>query len=327
MVVKGRICGMLAFFPQPYRDELLYSFLCRYHVHSGNLYDCDTMEQLFGMKAQHLNTNILAHLSYLAKQTEEVGLSFDQLLYDYTLFSYNTLFAKQQTVDSYYGYFKNENNVPYPHHISMPISELRYCLRCAEEDRKRYGEAYWHRSHQIAGFQCCPKHQTALISCGIKHLSLAKKFFSLESMMNAVREIPSVNKVSAAEQRLQKDILFCLENSQRIRSIFCACNEDFTEIYLSLLEQKGLATENRSLYKEKLLVSAEKSFGREFLESVNSYWNSDKKPWIFRICQHSSCSYGTIKHILMAELLSGSVENLLCYADENRQKLVQQRPV
>lgn len=317
---------MLTFFPQPYRDELLYSILCRYHVLSGNLHDCDTMEQLFGEKAEHLNTNIPVNLSKLAVQTKSYGLNFDRLLKNYTLFPYTLLFAKQETVNINDTYFRDRNNLLCSRHVSMPIPELRYCPLCVEADRKRYGEAYWHRSHQIAELRYCPAHQVPLIASGIKHLSLAKKFFPLESAANTIHEMPLVRKPSTAEQRLQEDILFCLENPQRVRSTFCACKEDFTDIYLSLLSQKGLATENWSLHKEKLLFSAEQFFGKEFLESVDSYWNSGKKPWIFRICQHNSRSYGTVKHILMAEFLSGSVEKLLCYADVNRQKLIQQRP-
>lgn len=317
---------MLTFFPQPHKDELLYSILCRYHVLSGNMHDCDTMEQLFGEKAEHLNTNIPAHLSKLAVQTEAYGLHFDRLLKNYTLFPYTMLFAKQETVNINDTYFRDRKNQPCSQHVSMPIQELCYCPLCVEADRKRYGEAYWHRSHQIAELRYCPVHQVPLIASGIKHLSLAKKFFPLESAANTIYEMPLIGEFTAVEQRLQTDILFCLENSQRVRSTFCACKEDFTDIYLSLLAQKGLATENWSLHKEKLLFSAEQFFGKGFLESVDSYWNSGKKPWIFRICQHNSRSYGIVKHILMAEFLSGSVEKLLCYADVNRQKLIQQRP-
>lgn len=32
---------------------------------------------------------------------------------------------------------------------------LKYCPICAEEDRQKYGEAYWHRSHQIAKLPKC----------------------------------------------------------------------------------------------------------------------------------------------------------------------------
>ena len=39
---------MINFFPSPYPDELWYSVICRYHVHSGNYYAKHTLRQLYG---------------------------------------------------------------------------------------------------------------------------------------------------------------------------------------------------------------------------------------------------------------------------------------
>ena len=39
---------MIGFFPSPYPDELWYSVICRYHVHSGNSCAKHTMRQLYG---------------------------------------------------------------------------------------------------------------------------------------------------------------------------------------------------------------------------------------------------------------------------------------
>lgn len=39
---------MISFFPSPYPDELWYSVICRYHVHSGNYCAKHTMRQLYG---------------------------------------------------------------------------------------------------------------------------------------------------------------------------------------------------------------------------------------------------------------------------------------
>ena len=39
---------MISFFPSPYPDELWYSVICRYHVHSGNYCAKHTLRQLYG---------------------------------------------------------------------------------------------------------------------------------------------------------------------------------------------------------------------------------------------------------------------------------------
>ena len=35
---------------------------------------------------------------------------------------------------------------------------LRYCPLCFKEDKQKYGEAYWHKAHQIRGVDVCNKH-------------------------------------------------------------------------------------------------------------------------------------------------------------------------
>lgn len=39
---------MISFFPTPYPDELWYSVICRYHIHSGNSCAKHTLRQLYG---------------------------------------------------------------------------------------------------------------------------------------------------------------------------------------------------------------------------------------------------------------------------------------
>lgn len=49
----------------------------------------------------------------------------------------------------------------------MPRNEadkyLKYCPLCAADDRKQYGEAYWHRKHQIRNMNVCNKHKCRLV--------------------------------------------------------------------------------------------------------------------------------------------------------------------
>jgi hypothetical protein len=44
---------------------------------------------------------------------------------------------------------------------------LKYCPLCVDEDRRKYGETYWHRSHQIRGVQGCYKHNCVLESSDV----------------------------------------------------------------------------------------------------------------------------------------------------------------
>lgn len=44
---------MIAFFSEPYADELAYSLFARYHVHSGNITFRATAEDIFQNKDLH----------------------------------------------------------------------------------------------------------------------------------------------------------------------------------------------------------------------------------------------------------------------------------
>jgi hypothetical protein len=170
---------MLTFFPDPYNDELLYSMICRYHILSGNIYDRDTVYELFVNRNQRMNIRIPARLSVLAEQTKAFGITFDQMLYDHTLFPYYTLFLKQKKIDALYNQANNCRNqsgsIEIPRYTYMAMPNLRYCPVCREEERQLYGESYWHRSHQIENIWFCSKHKVPLINSNINHVYTAKK--------------------------------------------------------------------------------------------------------------------------------------------------------
>ena len=52
----------------------------------------------------------------------------------------------------------------------------RFCAACAEEDRARYGVAYWRRTHQLGLVTFCAEHSTALVAgCGFcLHVNLVR---------------------------------------------------------------------------------------------------------------------------------------------------------
>lgn len=44
---------------------------------------------------------------------------------------------------------------------------LRFCPVCVMEDRKAYGETYWHRKHQIRNMNICTKHNCRLMESSV----------------------------------------------------------------------------------------------------------------------------------------------------------------
>jgi hypothetical protein len=50
------------------------------------------------------------------------------------------------------------NLLAIPDNKQGQLRYLRYCPVCVSENRRKYGEAYWQRSHQLIGVDVCPIH-------------------------------------------------------------------------------------------------------------------------------------------------------------------------
>ena len=70
---------------------------------------------------------------------------------------------------------------------SVPSPDcLRYCQRCADEDRQRVGETYWRRIHQVVGVEVCPEHGGALQNAHarLSRLHTAYEYIAAEDVIS-----------------------------------------------------------------------------------------------------------------------------------------------
>ena len=58
------------------------------------------------------------------------------------------------------------NIILFPRRTETP--SMRYCPLCAADERKNYGETYWHRLHQIYELPVCPVHKCFLMNTDYK---------------------------------------------------------------------------------------------------------------------------------------------------------------
>ena len=150
---------MIGFMPEPYPDELLYSVLSRYHSQSGYL--------VYRACAEVLFTDPLARpdVEFVNRYTEELlralDVDMETLVRNHTMFPAYAMFLPYKRKKAAFtsmirmdGKHKNLLAIP----TRKTVRTLRYCPVCVEEDRKRYGETYWHRSSQIQGICVCPLH-------------------------------------------------------------------------------------------------------------------------------------------------------------------------
>ena len=157
---------MIAFFPEIYPDELLYSQLARYHSRSGYARYVFTVADIYrNEKLVHPNVDFVNRYTSDAMQWITKNEPWEVIAEQHTMYpAYIRFLPKLRRIDAVKGILSCEGN--WKNLMCMPVLNesryIRYCPECAKEDREKYGETYWHREHQIPKIRVCPKHRCFL---------------------------------------------------------------------------------------------------------------------------------------------------------------------
>ena len=162
---------MISYFPAIYPDELVYSWLCRYYVHSGFFSSKSAMQELYCKRSDNPSKEFIGNLNPGAMEQIAKMYSLDKLVMEHTMYpQYARFIPLEQKKTALYRLGHDNCDA---HHLFcvLPRSEgeqyLRFCPLCAEDDRKTYGEAYWHRKHQIRNMSICTKHKCRLVESSV----------------------------------------------------------------------------------------------------------------------------------------------------------------
>lgn len=158
---------MIVQFPSFYPDELVYSLLARYYVQSGYIRYTFAAEDLFWSKTVRPDVEFVNQYTPAALQMITQNIPIEQVIEKHTMFSYYGRFLpKERRNKAFEALVRMQGNyhnlLPMPKRKNGTDRFLRYCPVCAENDRKQYGETYWHRLHQLQGIKICPIHRCYL---------------------------------------------------------------------------------------------------------------------------------------------------------------------
>ena len=159
---------MISYLPELYPDELVYSWFCRLYIHGGYLTHKAALTDLFEKRSCNPSKEFIGYLNADAKMIISKAIPINKLIAEHTMFpQYARFIPSDKKIAALRLLGEGSTD---PHHvftilIRNPNSEwMRYCPLCASEDREKYGETYWHRSHQIRNINLCPKHKSHLIN-------------------------------------------------------------------------------------------------------------------------------------------------------------------
>lgn len=160
---------MIAYLPSIYPDELVYSWCSRYYAHSGYPNYNAVLKELFDDKNYRMNYEFTGCFCKDARTIIDKMIDNESLIMEHTMFPYYARFtAHERRMSAFKALSKGEHiGKLLPNPISHDTRYLMYCPKCAEHDRKTYGEAYFHIIHQVRHIKQCPHHSCLLLSTGI----------------------------------------------------------------------------------------------------------------------------------------------------------------
>lgn len=173
---------MITYLPEIYPDELVYSWFCRYAIHSGYTSHKRVLQELYCKKSDTPIKEFIGNLNSEARECIDKMYPLRDLVLNHTMYpQYARFIPLVQKKDSLYKLCYENCDA---HHLFavLPRCEkeryLKYCPVCASEDRQKYGETYWHRKHQIRNIGICTKHKCKLQDSNVSAKSMNTYIFS-----------------------------------------------------------------------------------------------------------------------------------------------------
>lgn len=156
---------MIAFMPKIYDDELCYSWFGRYYCFSGYpAYVC-ALDDLFEKRNIHFSAEYInSRFNEKAKKIITDIIPMEKLMLEHTMFPIVRFMDSVRLKESLDCMVRQEGKVcdllPIPK--SKYPRNLRYCPCCADEQRQKFGEAYWTRTANINSLDICARHKCKL---------------------------------------------------------------------------------------------------------------------------------------------------------------------
>ena len=316
---------MITFFPVPYPDELIYSAIARYHILSGNAQYCQTAEDLFGFRRAHSSVVMPLRLGYLGRMTDPFGLSVERLI-SHTLAPYYTAFQTEDLCQEIFDVQAQNKSVSASAKLgalgntAIIPKHLRFCPKCYAEDQRQHGEGYWHRTHQTPGVLVCEKHGCQLLQTQIPYYDQKSNVYEAATPLKLFPAAcpPSLSPLGLQQAaNIASDIRYLYDHYDQVRSAFAKHQYSFTNVFVSLLQKKGLATKGGTLrlaeFKEKFYSFFAPDLMEQLGEPIDT---SIEKPWFVTMCRHSKKSFHPLRYILLSRFLCHGLPHLIQIAEE-----------
>lgn len=251
---------MIAYMPTIYPDELVYSWFCRYYVHSGCFSHKEALQELYCKKSDYLSKEFIGNLNPEAIGQIEKIFPLDELVLYHTMYPQYARFVPldQKKV----ALFRLAHDSCDAHRLFpvLPRNDgeqyLRFCPLCVNDDRETYGETYWHRKHQIRNMRICTKHKCRLMESSVPAKSEQGFTFC-----------PAESYIHDGEAVFEDNSLV-IQYAEYLDSIFDAMMDFDNDIPISSILYDGMS---RTKY---LKPSGRSRYTKMFAENINKFYEN-----------------------------------------------------
>jgi hypothetical protein len=300
---------LLDFFTDPYKDELIYSTIARYHYYSGNLELKDTIEECFGKRTIIATLELGGNFDYLSKALGKKYNS-ESLIAEHTLMPYYAPFIDEKIKNEIIEVMMYEGSNSIYTKLGIIAGgickkdSIFYCPICAAKDIEENGEAYIHREHQLEGIILCSKHGMLLKKyplrrtdvSRIEYIRFEEKYLNLKDENIQVEYYDKHLRLSKAS--------YCLLDT----NLNHVCREKVFRRYRYLLYKNGFLKGNNTVNQRKLYEEFISYYGKEFLRQLDSEIDyGNEYNWLKVISRKSKRTSHPLRHLLFINFLCKDV--------------------
>ena len=315
---------MIGNFLGPFPDELFYSVCARFSDRMQYSTAQAVIGELFGSRDVKAVIDLPSHLDHLISALPPGHLcTADQIIDDHTLLPFYAPFLPQERLSRLREDMRGSNGPGIHARIgisgsSIPLVErLRFCWQCIDEDRKRYGECYWHRVHQVSGVYICPIHAIPLVQSTVRSRNRInrREFIPAEHVTEGagcILDFPTVHHEILLQ--IARDVAWLL-NQKDLTSGF----GPLYERYCAILFDQGLISYSGYLHTSELLQKFRVYYPPDLLKLLHCELNEHiSEKWLPRLINDKQVVQHPLHHLLLMYLLGYTAEAFFALPAERK---------
>lgn len=320
--IKSLLVSKLGHFPTPYPYEIFYSVCARYSHRVKYSDSKELCKELFSNLTASAVPDFPCHLNnFAANLSDNKCYTPKRIINELTLLPYYSPFLPDEVVERTKHQMQTANCAGIHTRLGLMASRvklpkfLKYCFQCAAEDFNRFGENYWHRSHQLPGVLVCWKHKEILGESIVRTNSLIDphsfiaagelNFYPVKNnLTNNIKDV--LWKIS-----LMSNLILFGNFPSKGKSVL-------SNRYKEILIEKGLATYTKSLRVKKLIEEFLSFYPNEILSLLGCELKGKSivdNNWLLQILRKAKSVQHPLYHILLLNFLDMDIANFFDFSN------------